>query len=127
MSKISSELKYTKDHEWVRISHNEVVVGITDHAQNELTDIIFVELPKPGQVVKKGEVVCVVESVKSVSEVFSPVTGKVKEGNEKLERAPELVNKDPYGDGWLASIVVEDAGELEGLMSAEEYKKHLGE
>lgn len=127
MSVIAPDVKYTKDHEWVKVEGNIARVGITDHAQHELTEIVFVELPEVGKEVKKGEVVANVESVKTVSEVFTPVSGSVKESNGKLVDSPELLNKDPYGEGWVVAIEVTDASELSGLLSADEYKKLLGE
>lgn len=127
MSVVLPDLKYTKDHEWVRVEGNLARIGITDHAQTELTEIVFVELPAADKGVKVGEVLGNVESVKTVSEVFSPVSGTVKETNVKLVDSPELLNKDPYGQGWLAAVEMNDPGELSGLMGAEEYKRLIGE
>lgn len=127
MSVILPDLRYTKDHEWVRVEDSLARIGITDHAQTELTEIVFVELPPVGKEVKAGEVLGNVESVKTVSEVFSPVSGVVKEANGKLVDSPELLNKDPYGQGWIALIEMSDPGELANLMSAEAYRKLLGE
>jgi len=127
MSVVKPDLKYTKDHEWVRIDDKVAKIGITDHAQTELTEIVFVELPGAGKEVKAGEVIGNVESVKTVSEVFSPVSGVVKETNEKLVDSPELLNKDPYGEGWVAVIEMSDPGEASSLMSADDYQKMLGE
>ena len=127
MSVVKPELKYTKDHEWVRIDDKVAKIGITDHAQTELTEIVFVELPGAGKEVKAGEVIGNVESVKTVSEVFSPVSGVVKEANGKLVDSPELLNKDPYGEGWIAIIEMSDSGEASSLMSADDYQKMLGE
>lgn len=127
MSAVVPDVKYTKDHEWVKVEGNTAKIGITDHAQHELTEIVFVELPEAGKDVKKGEVVANVESVKTVSEVFTPVSGSVKESNGKLVDSPELLNKDPYGEGWIVVVEVADASELSGLLSADEYKKLLGE
>jgi len=121
------DLKYTKDHEWVKADGKLARIGITDHAQTELTEIVFVELPSAGKEVKAGEVLGNVESVKTVSEVFSPVSGVVKEANGKLVDSPEFLNKDPYGQGWVALIEMSDPSELGPLMSAEDYKKLLGE
>ena len=121
------DLKYTKDHEWVKSDGKLARIGITDHAQTELTEIVFVELPSAGKEVKAGEVLGNVESVKTVSEVFSPVSGVVKEANGKLVDSPEFLNKDPYGQGWVALIEMSDPSELGPLMSAEDYKKLLGE
>ncbi len=127
MSVIAPDLRYTKDHEWVKQEGKLARIGITDHAQTELTEIVFVELPSPGKEVKAGEVLGNVESVKTVSEVFAPVSGTVKEGNGKLVDSPELLNKDPYGQGWIASVEMSDPSELSSLMSADDYKKMLGE
>ncbi len=127
MSVVQPDLKYTKNHEWVRIEGNLARIGITDHAQTELTEIVFVELPSVGKDVSKGDVLGNVESVKTVSEVFSPVSGTVNEKNDKLVDSPELLNKDPYGDGWVAAVEISDQSDLNDLMSAEDYKKLIGE
>jgi len=127
MSIVLPDLKYTKDHEWVKVEGSLARIGITDHAQTELTEIVFVELPSAGKEVKTGEVLGNVESVKTVSEVFSPVTGVVSESNDKLTDSPELLNKDPYGQGWVAVVEMSDPSELSALMSADNYKKLLGE
>jgi glycine cleavage system H protein len=127
MSVVKPDLKYTKDHEWVRIDDKVAKIGITDHAQTELTEIVFVELPGAGKEVRAGEVIGNVESVKTVSEVFSPISGVVKETNGKLVDSPELLNKDPYGEGWVAVIEMSDPGEASSLMSADDYQKMLGE
>src|SRR5512136_877114 len=123
MSNVLPNLKYTKDHEWVMVEKNLARIGITDHAQTELTEIVFVELPASGKDVKAGEVLGNVESVKTVSEVFSPVSGVVKDANGKLVDSPELLNKDPYGQGWVAVVEMSDPAELSALMNADEYKK----
>ena len=120
---VRNDLKYTDTHEWLKVSGNVAKVGITDHAQSELTDIVFVELPEIGKEVKKGEELCVVESVKSVSELYSPVSGKIKSVNNKLEDAPETINESPYDDGWLVEIDVENKSEINELLDAESYKK----
>jgi len=127
MSVVLPDLKYTKDHEWVKVEKNLARIGITDHAQTELTEIVFVELPASGKDVKAGEVLGNVESVKTVSEVFSPVSGVVKDANGKLVDSPELLNKDPYGHGWVAVVEMSDPSELSALMNADEYRKLLGE
>lgn len=127
MSVVLPDLKYTKDHEWVRVEGKLARIGITDHAQTELTEIVFVELPSAGKEVKTGEVLGNVESVKTVSEVFAPVSGEVKESNGKLVDSPELLNKDPYGQGWIAVVEMGNPSELSALMGPEEYKKLLGE
>ncbi len=127
MSNILPDLKYTKNHEWVKVEGNLARVGITDHAQAELTEIVFVELPSVGKEVSKEAVLGNVESVKTVSEVFSPVSGTVKEKNDKLVDSPELLNKDPYGQGWIAVVEVSEPADAVELMSADEYRKLLGE
>ncbi|HEX9908595.1 MAG TPA: glycine cleavage system protein GcvH [Thermoplasmata archaeon] len=127
MSVVMPDLKYTKDHEWVRVEDKLARIGVTDHAQAELTEIVFVELPGADKEVKSGDVLGNVESVKTVSEVFSPVSGVVKESNGKLVDSPELLNKDPYGSGWIAVIEMSNPSELGSLMSAEDYKRLLGE
>ncbi len=127
MSVVHPDLKYTKDHEWVKAEGNLARVGITDHAQTELTEIVFVELPASGKEVSAGDVLGNVESVKTVSEVFAPVSGVVQEANGKLVDSPEFLNKDPYGQGWIAVIEMRDGSELGKLMSAEDYKRLLGE
>jgi glycine cleavage system H protein len=127
MSQIPSDLKYTKQHEWVRIKDNEATIGITDYAQNELTDIVFIEMPELNKEVKKGEILGVVESVKSVSEVFSPFNGKVKAINNDLADSPELINKEPYGNGWILVLSLEKKDEADELLSPEDYRQELGE
>ena len=127
MSKVPDDLRYTKDHEWVRLQGKRATVGITDFAQSELTDVVYVELPKVGRAVKAGEVLGTVESVKAVSEIFAPLGGKVVEMNRALEDAPEVVNKDPYGQGWMVALEVADPNEAKGLMDAASYRKHIGE
>jgi glycine cleavage system H protein len=122
-NEVKDDLKYTKTHEWLKLKGNNAVVGITDHAQSELTDIVYVELPSVGKTVKKGEELCVVESVKSVSEIYAPVSGKVLEVNKKLEDSPETINKNPYGDGWLVEIEINDKSEVDSLLDAKSYKK----
>ena len=127
MSVVLPDLRYTKDHEWVKVEGKLARVGITDHAQTELTEIVFVELPAADKEVKVGEVLGNVESVKTVSEVFSPVSGVVKDSNGKLVDSPELLNKDPYGQGWVAVVEMSNPAELSALMSADDYKRLLGE
>ncbi len=121
------DLKYTKEHEWCRVSGNRAVIGITDHAQDQLGDIVYVELPDVGDPVKKGESFGVVESTKAVSELFAPVTGKVVEVNDPLSDAPETINEDPYEEGWMIQIEVSDPKELEQLLDAAAYRKFLEE
>jgi len=123
---IPNDLKYTKDHEWARQEDGKVRVGITDHAQKELGDVVFVELPEVGRAVKKGELVATVESVKAVGEVFAPVSGEILEVNKTLESSPDLVNKDPYGEGWIFVIRPENPAELDELLDAEGYKALVG-
>jgi len=125
MSDVKKDLKYTESHEWVKIKGNTALVGITDHAQSELTDIVFVELPEIGKKVKKGEELCIVESVKSVSEIYAPVSGKITKINEKLEDSPETVNTNPYDDGWLVELEIEDDSEITKLLDADSYEKTI--
>ena len=115
-------LKYTDSHEWVKIDDDKAVVGITDHAQSELTDIVFVELPEIGKELKKGDELCVVESVKSVSEIYSPISGKIANVNKNLEDIPETVNESPYDEGWLVEIEISDKSEIDKLLDAKAYK-----
>lgn len=121
-----SELKYTKDHEWIKVNGNEAVVGITEFAQRELGDIVYIDINTIGSEVNKDDVFGTVEAVKTVSDLFMPVTGTVLEINEKLDSAPELVNQDPYGDGWMVKIEIKSAADLDGLLSADEYKDQIG-
>lgn len=118
---IPENLKYTKDHEWIRVEGNEAYIGITDFAQSELGDIVFVEIETEGENLDKEETFGTVEAVKTVSDIFMPVSGKVLEINPKLEESPEIVNKDPYGDGWLIKISVDNASELDDLLTPEKY------
>ena len=122
-----ADLKYTKDHEWVRISGNDAYVGITDFAQGELGDIVFIDITTVGQNVDHGALFGTVEAVKTVSDLFMPVSGKVLETNPKLESNPELVNQDPYGDGWMVKVSVQNTSELTSLLSAADYKKEIGQ
>ncbi|MCX7844781.1 MAG: glycine cleavage system protein GcvH [Candidatus Bipolaricaulota bacterium] len=122
---VPKELRYTKEHEWVRLEDGRARVGITHHAQKSLGDIVYVELPPPGRVAKKGERVATVESVKAVGEVFSPLSGKVVEVNPAVAASPDLINKDPYGQGWLFVLEVADAREVEALLSPEAYEELL--
>jgi len=125
MSKVPSDLKYAKTHEWVRIAGENAVVGITDHAQHELTDIVFVELPSKGKKFKAGEACAVVESVKTASDIYCPVGGEVVETNEAVVANPALVNTDPYGQGWFFKIKLSNPGEAQGLMNGEDYSKQV--
>ena len=129
MSSIPKELRYTKDHEWVRESDDPqiVEVGITDYAQGELGDVVFVELPKGAAAFKQHDVFGTIEAVKAVSELYSPVAGSIVEANKALEGDPALVNRDPYGTGWMVKVKIKDSKELEGLLRADAYAKHVGE
>ena len=126
MSEIPADLKYIETHQWVRVSDDgTATVGITDFAQEQLGDVVYIGVPDVGATVNGGEEAGVAESVKSASDVFSPVTGEVIEVNESLEDEPEKVNEDPYGDGWLYKVRLEDAGELDGLMDSTVYAEHV--
>lgn len=118
-----ADLKYTKDHEWVKITGNEALVGITDFAQKELGDIVYVDITTVGETVEKEQVFGTIEAVKTVSDLFMPVSGKVLEVNKDIDSAPESVNNDPYGKGWLIKI---SASDFSGLLSVDEYKKIIG-
>ena len=118
---LPNNLKYTKDHEWIRVDGEVAYVGITDFAQSELGEIVFVENEKEGETIGANEVFGSIEAVKTVSDLCMPVTGEILEVNAALEDAPELVNNDPYGEGWMIKIAVKDAAELDGLMDAEAY------
>jgi len=120
-------LKYTKEHEWILVAGDTGTIGITDHAQHELGDIVYVDLPKPGTTVEKGKTLGSVESVKAVSDIYSPVTGEVLEVNTDLTAAPEKLNADPHGAAWLVKIKLADAGELSDLLTAAAYQSYLGE
>ena len=119
---IPAELKYTQDHEWVRVEGDVATVGVTDFAQGELGDVVFVEIETEGETLDKGETFGTVEAVKTVSDLFMPVGGEVTEFNEALADDPELVNKDPYGEGWMIKIKLSDTAELADLMDADAYK-----
>lgn len=128
MSNVPGDLKYSSDHEWVRLQDDgSAVVGITDHAQGALGDLVFVEAPEVGSVVASGDAFGVVESVKAASDLLSPVGGEVLEVNSALDDTPEMVNTDPYGDGWLVRMQPSDASELDSLMDAAAYEKFLEE
>jgi len=124
---VPEDLKYTKEHEWIRVEGSEVVIGITDFAQNALTDVVWVELPEDGANVSSMESFASVESVKSVSEIYAPVGGEVVGVNENLEDAPELINDDPYGDGWICRISVSDPSELDTLLDSVSYSELIAE
>jgi glycine cleavage system H protein len=121
------DLKYSKEHEWVLVEDNVATVGITDYAQDQLGDIVFVELPAIGDKVSKEDAFGVVESVKAVSDIYAPVSGKVLEVNDDLPDNPEMVNEDPYGDGWMIKIEMNDPDELQELMTAAEYEEYVAE
>lgn len=127
MSEVTEELKYTKTHEWIKIEEDKVRIGITDHAQGELTDIVYVEMPEKGTEIKKGDVLGTVESVKATNDVFSPVSGTIVDVNAKLEDTPELMNSEPYGNGWMVLLKFADKSELSELLTAEEYGKIVSE
>jgi len=128
MSENPSDLRYRESHEWVRVEDDgTVVVGISDHAQGELGDMVFVELPEPGMSYDQGEACAVIESVKAASDIYAPLAGEVIKANGELEDSPELVNSDPYGDGWLFRLIPSDASQKEGLMDAEAYARMLEE
>ena len=123
---VPNELKYTKDHEWVRVDGEFIVVGITDFAQKELGDIVYVDVDTEGDTIEKEEVFGSVEAVKTVSDLMMPVSGEIVTFNEVLEDEPELVNSDPYGDGWMIKVLVSDFTELDSLLSADQYKELVG-
>jgi len=122
---IPENLKYTKDHEWVKIEGDTATIGITDFAQSELGDVVFVEVDAVGEELDKEETFGSIEAVKTVSDLFMPLGGEVTEFNEELEDAPDTINKDPYGKGWIIKMKISDASEADDLMSAEEYKEHV--
>jgi len=123
---IPAQLKYTKDHEWILIEGDTATVGITDYAQSELGDIVYVEVETVDETIDMEEVFGTVEAVKTVSDLFLPLTGEITAFNEKLEEEPELVNSDPYGDGWMIKMTFTDAAQLEQLLSADAYKELIG-
>ena len=125
---ISDDCKYTQEHEWVKVENteaNEVLVGITDYAQDQLGDIVYLELPQTGSVVKQLDKMGEIESVKAVSDLFSPISGNVIESNSDLNDHPELVNEDPFGKGWLIRVTMTTVNELDGLMAASEYQSYI--
>lgn len=121
------DLQYTKEHEWIRVSGTTGVIGITDHAQAELGDIVYVELPKAGDTFESGQAIGTIESVKAVSEIFSPVAGEVLEVNPDLGNAPEIINADPYVNGWLIKMKLGDPSQLSALMTAKQYDEYTAE
>ena len=127
MSEVPTDLRYTAEHEWIRVDGDEAVIGVTDYAQDALTDVVWVELPEVGMSVGAMESCGSVESVKSVSEIYAPIAGEVTEANESLEDAPEQINQDPYGEGWIWKMTISDAGELDNLLDAAAYSELIGE
>lgn len=125
MSNVPDNLRYRDSHEWIDPQQTPAPVGITDHAQAELTDVVFVDLPKVGTQVSAGQQVCVVESVKAASDIYAPVSGEIVEANDALSSDPGLVNRDPFGAGWIFKIKPANAAETEALMNAEAYRKHI--
>ncbi|HED10327.1 MAG TPA: glycine cleavage system protein GcvH [Caldithrix abyssi] len=123
---IPGDLKYTKEHEWVRLDGDVATIGITDYAQGELGDVVFVELPAVGDQVKENDTFGTIEAVKAVADLYSPLDGEVVEVNEALEDAPDTVNNDPYGDGWMVRVKVANSSDYDSLLSAEAYQKHIG-
>jgi glycine cleavage system H protein len=124
---VPSELKYSKEHEWVKVEGNTVTIGITEYAQGELGDIVFVELPEVDDEINEGDTFGSVESVKTVSELYAPVSGKVVESNEELEDSPEFVNESPYEKAWMVKVELSDESQLDDLLSADQYKEMIGE
>mgnify|MGYP005678392947 FL=1 len=127
MSEVPDELRYTKEHEWIRIEGDNVVIGVTDYAQDALTDVVWVELPEVGSVVGSMESFASVESVKSVSEIYAPVSGEVLEVNGSLEDSPEQINEDPYGNGWICKMAISDPAELVELLDGATYRSLIEE
>lgn len=127
MSEVPEGLFYTKEHEWIRVDGDEVVIGITDHAQNALTDIVYIELPEVGQVCEDMGEFAIVESVKSASPIFAPLAGEITAVNDVLEDEPELMNQEPYGSGWIIRMKLDYADAVSGLMSPADYKAEIGE
>ena len=122
---VPAELKYTKEHEWIRVEGEEAYVGITDYAQSQLGDIVFVEVETEGDNLEAGDTFGSIEAVKPVSDLYMPVSGEVLEFNSELEDQPDLVNKDPYGKGWIIKVKIEDEAQLDGLLSADAYKASI--
>jgi glycine cleavage system H protein len=123
--RFDDKVRYSKTHEWVRVQGAEAAIGISDYAQNKLSDVVFVDLPALGKELHAGSACMVIESVKAAEEVFAPVSGAVRERNEKLEKSPELVNTDPFGEGWLVKVALADAKELDGLMDGAAYRAYV--
>jgi len=127
MSGIPENLYYTAEHEWIRVEGDDLVVGITDHAQDALTEIVYVELPDVGTIIEEQDEFSSIESVKSVSSIFAPLAGNITEVNEELDDTPELINQDPYGAGWIVRIVPRDIDAVNGLLNAAAYREVIGE
>ena len=127
MSNVPEGLRYTKDHEWAKLEGKRARIGITDFAQDQLTDVVYVELPPIGKAVKQGEPIGTVESVKAVSEIFAPISGTVVDVNKALVDKPELVNKDPYDDGWMVVLDVTEPAQANALMDSTGYRTHIGD
>jgi len=127
MSEIPEGLYYTKEHEWIKVDGDQVIIGITDHAQNALTDIVYIELPEVGQTMGDMDEFAIVESVKSASPIFAPLAGEITEVNEELEDAPELMNSSPYQDGWIVKMKLDNLDGVKSLMDASQYKAEIGE
>ncbi len=124
---IPENLKYTEDHEWLKVDGDVVYIGVTDHAQQELGDVVYVECETVGEDLEKGDSFGTIEAVKTVADMFMPVGGKVLEFNEELDENPETINDDPYGDGWVIKVQLSDSSEVEGLMSSQDYSEHIGD
>jgi glycine cleavage system H protein len=127
MSEVPTELKFLSSHEWVLVEGNVATVGVSDHAQELLGDLVYVELPEQGSTVAAGDSAGVIESVKAASDTYAPLSGEIIEVNDELEDAPDKINNDPYGDGWMYKIAIEDAEELENLLNAEAYTESIAE
>ena len=123
--KVDSSCKYDEEHEWIRVEGDEGVIGISDYAQDQLSDVVYVELPEVGDTFDRGDILAVVESVKAASDVYMPVTGEILEINDALEDSPELVNQDPFGEAWFVRVSIEDPTELDDLMDARAYKAFI--
>lgn len=119
---VPDNLRYTSDHEWIRVEGNEATVGITDHAQEEMTDVVFVELPSKGAAVGSGDAIAVVESVKTASDIYAPINGKVSDINTEVENDPSVINSSPYEEGWIFKLLIDDEAELEDLLDAAAYE-----
>ena len=127
MSEVPEGLYYTKEHEWIKVDGEQVIIGITDHAQNALTDIVYIELPEVGQTMGDMDEFAIVESVKSASPIFAPLAGEITDVNEELDDAPELMNSSPYEDGWIVKMKLDNPDAVKSLMDASQYKAEIGE